>query len=310
MIALTELTETTLEGNGVFDALMRASKAHLEDQYDKGAIRGPEYATVYLGQLESSMQTALAFLTQRQRIDLEAKLLELQIQLAGIEVTKANIAVELAREQVLTAKVERTLVEAQVEKLHLELELVPLQKLQIEAQTKLIDANLVNTGAEKLQIEANTTKIKAEVLNIPKQGLLLDAQLKTAEQQVLNSEVENRVLEAQVCKLQAEFDLTKQTVLKTTGETELMAQKVATEKAQIMSMGVDEDSVIGRQKKLYLAQTTGFQRDAEQKAAGLYVEVWKTLRMTDNEWQANTTQGLDDVTFGGVMQRLRAGISA
>ena len=310
MIALTELTETTLEGNGVFDALMRASKAHLQDQYAKGAIRGPEYATVYLGQLESSMQTALAFLTQRQRIDLEAQLLQLQIELAGIEVIKANIAVELAREEVLTAKVQRTLVEAQVTKITAEIELIPLQKLQVEAQTKLIDANLVNAGAEKLQIEANTAKITAETINVPKQGLLLDAQLITATQQGINAEVENRILEGQVCKLLAEFDVLKQTVLKTTAETELTVQKIATEKAQITGLGVDEDSVIGRQKKLYFAQTTGFQRDAEQKAAGLHVEVWKTLRMTDNEFQANALQGLDDASMGAVMAKLRAGISA
>lgn len=223
-IALSELTEIKLDGSGVFDALMRASKVHLEDQWTKGTIRGPEYATVYLGQLESSMQTALAFLQQRHKLGLEAELLQEQIKLAEV------------------------------------------QRLQVEAQTKLVI------------------------------------------QQEVNAKVEERVLEAQACKLKAEFDFTMKNVEKSAAEVTLLVQRTATEKAQILSLGVDEDSVIGRQKRLYAAQTSGFQRDAEQKAAGLYVDVWKTLRMTDNEWQANPLQGLDDATLGNVMRQLRIGI--
>jgi hypothetical protein len=309
-ITIADLTASTLAGTGVFDVLMRASKVHLDDQFMSDRIRGPEYSEVYLGQMQSSMRTALEFIALQKRLPLEARLLELQVELAGIELIKAGVAVELAREQVLTAKIERQLVETQVDKLKLEMQLVPLQKLQIESETKLIEANLVNAGAEKLQIQANTAKITAETVNIPKQGLLLDAQLVTAQQQGINAEVENRVLEAQVCKLQAEFDLTKQSVLKAGAETTLLVQKLATEKAQILGLGVDDDSVIGTQKKLYVAQTLGFKRDAEQKAAGLYMEYWKTARMTDDAWQANVVNGLDDATMGRVMAKLRAGVDA
>jgi hypothetical protein len=87
-----------------------------------------------------------------------------------------------------------------------------------------------------------------------------------------------------------------------------MIQKVATEKAQILGLGVDEDSVIGKQKRLYQAQTDGFRRDAEQKAAKLYVDVWSAQRMTDDGKQANAVNGLDDVTMGGVMTKLRQGV--
>lgn len=294
-IPLSELTEIKLDGNGVFDALMRASKAHLEDQFARGAIRGPEYATVYLGQLESSMTTALTFLTQRARIGLEATLLEKQILLAEIEIQKAGVQLTILQEEAQTAAVQRSLIEAQVSK--------------VEADIRLSEAQLENVAVEKGLIQANIGRVTAETEIVPKQGKLVDAQVAVADQQAINAEVEKRVLEGQVCKLAAEFDYTKQSVLKAAGEVTLLAQKTATEKAQIMSLGVDEDSVIGRQKKLYAAQTTGFARDAEQKAAGLYIDVWKTLRMTDNEWQANQTQGLDDATMGGVLQKLRQGIS-
>lgn len=80
-LALTELTTGTLDGAGVFDALMRANKVHLQNEFDKGRIRGPEYATVYLGALQSVMQTAVAYLLQSQKVTLEAQLIEQQIEL-------------------------------------------------------------------------------------------------------------------------------------------------------------------------------------------------------------------------------------
>lgn len=265
-VVLEDLTTGALAGTGVFDALMRASKVHLDVEFNADRIRGPEYSTVYLGQLESSMQTAMSFLMQRQKISLEAKLLEVQVRLAEVEVLKANAQLDLVREQVLTAGIERTLLEAQADKVRAEMELIPLQKLQLEAQTAL------------------------------------------TVQQKLNAVTENTVLIAQECKLRAEFDYTVQNTQKTASEVNLLVQKIATEKAQILSLGVDDDSVIGKQKKLYEAQTVGFKRDAEQKAAGLYIDVWKTLRMTDDAWQANQTQGLDDATMGQVLALLRQGV--
>ena len=81
-IAVTDLTQSTLEGTGVFDVLMRANKAHLEAEFNKNRIKGAEYATVYLGSLTQVMQTALQFLLTKEKTDLEAQLLHKQILLA------------------------------------------------------------------------------------------------------------------------------------------------------------------------------------------------------------------------------------
>ena len=45
-IAVTDLTQSTLEGTGVFDVLMRATKVHLDAEFAKNRIKGSEYATV------------------------------------------------------------------------------------------------------------------------------------------------------------------------------------------------------------------------------------------------------------------------
>lgn len=232
-INTTDLTQATLEGNGIFDVLMKANKAHLESEFQKGRIKGPEYSTVYLGSLTQVMQTALQFLLSKEKTSLENLVLEKQIALA----------------------------------------------------------------------DAQTREVEARILQIQKQTELV-------EQQRLNAVTENTVLVAQECKLRAEYDLTMGTVLKAAQETALLSQKTATERAQITALGVDEDSVVGRQKSLYMAQTAGFTRDAEQKAAKLLVDSWNVRRTTDEGTVADGTNMLNDATIGRAVTKLLAGVNA
>lgn len=211
-IPVTSLTEATTGGAGVFDVLMRATKAHLDLEYTQGRIKGNEYATVYLGAMQAVMQYAVQFL--------------------------------LAKEK---------------------------------------------SAAEISEIEART-------------ALLV--------QQKLNAITEGLVLQAQKCKLDAEYDVLLQTKLKVVEEIGLLAQKRATETAQTVAMGVDEDSVVGRQKALYLAQTTGFSRDAEQKAAKLMVDSWNVRRTTDEATVADGVNMLNDLAVGRAVNKLLTGVGA
>jgi len=246
-ITLPELTLATLDGTGAFDVLMRAMKTHLDGQYTSNRIKGPEYATVYLGSLEAMMSGAIQFLIQSRKAGLEADLIAMQIELAEVEVRKAE--------------------------------------------------------AELLIIQQGLPKIQAEIAQ-------LTAQTALTEQQRLNAIVENAVLVAQECKLRAEYDLLQANVLKSGAENTLLLQKVATEKAQVLSLGVDENSVIGKQKALYQAQTDGFSRDAEQKAAKLLVDTWNARRMTDDATVADGVNLLNDATIGRFIGKLMAGVNA
>ena len=211
-ITIAQLSTATLDGSGVFDVLMRAMKQHLEGEFSKNRIKGPEYATVYLGSLESVMRTALEFVMQNQKASLEATLLEKQIQLVT--------------------------------------------------------------------------------------------------QQGLNAVIEGDVLRAQECKLKAEYDLTLLMKDKTSAETALLTQKIATEKAQTVALGVDDDSVIGKQKLLYKAQTDGFARDAEQKVAKLMTDTWNVRRTTDEGTVADGTNMLADAVVGRAVTKMLTGIGA
>lgn len=149
------------------------------------------------------------------------------------------------------------------------------------------------------------TKQKADL-----EAQLLIKQIALAEQQRLNAVAENTVLVAQECKLRAEFDLTMANITRTNEEIALLTQKVATERSQTTAMGVDADSVVGRQKGLYLAQTNGFTRDAEQKAAKLLVDSWNVRRTTDEGTVADSTNMLNDATVGRAVTKLLSGVGA
>lgn len=219
-ITITNLTNRTdPQEYGVFDHLMESMKAHLDIEYDKGRIKGSEYAQVYLGSLQSVLQTAVTFLLTKDKADQEAKLIAAQILLA--EQQKANAIVE--------------------------------------------GQNLVLQGD---------------------------------------------VLVAQKCKLQAEFDNLAVQKLRTEAENALLAQKIVTERAQTQAVGVDADSVLGKQKLLYEAQTTGYTRDSEQKAAQIMVDTWKIRRTTNETTEANATNRLSDDVVGRAVNKLLAGVGA
>lgn len=326
-LVVSDLTQSTLEGNGVFDVLMRSTKTHLESEFSKNRIKGAEYATVYLGSLDSVMRTSMEFLLQKQRIGLEAQLLEQQIILAQVGVLKANA--ELAIVNASLAK-------------------IPLELAQLTAQTELVNAQKANTIAELAIIQANALKIPAEILhltaqtavttqqklnliaealNIPKQGAKTDADVavvtqqklnlvseklgteaKTAltGQQQLNAVIEGTVLTATECKLKAEFDVLMVQKLKGAYENSLLLQKVVTEAAQTTALGVDADSVIGRQKALYVAQSDGFKRDAEQKATKILIDTWNVRKTTDD----TTVTVVLDADITAAVAKMKTGIGA
>ena len=139
---------------------------------------------------------------------------------------------------------------------------------------------------------------------------LLEKQVGLVTVQTANAVLEGTVLVAQECKLRAEYDLILANITKTNQETVLLAQKVNTEKAQTTALGVDADSVVGKQKILYQAQADGFKRDAEQKVAKIMVDSWNVRRTTDEGTVADETNKLNDPAVGRAVTTLLAGVNA
>ena len=67
---ITDITDGTVGGNGVFDKLMSAGEAHLLQEYTANRITGKEYSTVYLGMMQSAMAQAIQYLVTAKQADL------------------------------------------------------------------------------------------------------------------------------------------------------------------------------------------------------------------------------------------------
>ena len=246
-IPVKDFTEAVIGGAGVYDVLMKANAGYMEQEYNKSRLRGPEYASVYLGMIDNTMRTALEFLVQSNKLALEAQTMQVQLEIAQIQKEQAAIQLEIAQQQLL--------------------------------------------------------KIPAEIK-------LLEAQAKLVTQQAANAIIEGTVLTAQKCKLDAEYDVLVGTKLKIVAETSLLNQKSATEKAQTVGAGIDADSVLGKQIGLYTAQTKGFERDAEQKAAKIMIDTWNVRRTTDEGTEANVSNSLNDPAIGRAVTKMLTGVGA
>ena len=173
------------------------------------------------------------------------------------------------------------------------------------------------TQAENALLEQGLLKSIEDTALVVSQKALVDTQELGADQdtalrtQEVLTEIQNTlVAEATKCKLQAEFDVLEQQVLKVTAETGVLNQKKVTETAQTNGANATADSVVGSQVALYGAQKDGFLRDAEQKAAKLYFDTWNTRRITDENTLFNEYNGLQDANILRIANTLLDGVGA
>lgn len=247
-IPTKELTESKLDGKGVFDELMRATKAHIHEEYTGGRLKGADYAQVYLSSVNAVLQQSMQFLLERERAYQQAELIKAQV------VTESK-------------------------------------------QQALLDQQLLNAQAEEDLLKKQTDKVVGETALVA--------------EQVLNAKRENELMQRQICKLEAEFDVLIETKAKTIAETTLLNQKKRTEEAQTNGSVASPDSVVGVQNALYVAQSEGYKRDAEQKAAKILVDAWSVARTTDETGVGpNDANRLNDVNIGRAMNRLLTGVGA
>tara|TARA_R110002012_G_scaffold124688_2_gene275856 strand:+ start:9591 stop:10118 length:528 start_codon:yes stop_codon:yes gene_type:complete len=69
------VTNNVVTGTGVFDDLMEAVTTHLEAQYQLGRITGGDFATVYLGAMQSALQQSVAYTIGQEKTNAEVALL-------------------------------------------------------------------------------------------------------------------------------------------------------------------------------------------------------------------------------------------
>lgn len=276
-IALTSLTTVDVSGTGAFDVLMRANKAHLEQEYKAGRIKGTEYADVYLGSMQTVLNGALQFVLQREQLNLDLALKAQQVLLAEAQVRQIEKEILMADKKLALADKEIALGE---------------QKIQVALiEADVARAKLANVPKEGALLDAQTAVQTQQALNLASEKLSIEARTQLTNNQAANAVIEGTVLVAQECKLRGEYDLVLQTKVKTVAEQELLAARTRTELAQTSATAAS-GSILGRQAELYRAQAEGFAKDASIKEKDLLVKAWSVARTTDPDNTSYPPAGL------------------
>jgi hypothetical protein len=128
-ITIADLTNKTVDdlGTGVFDVLAEAVKLHLQEQFDAGRITGPEYATVYLGALQATLQQSLTFLLSEQEASAKVELLQKQTDTQNAQT--AQIFEEIAASKAKTSR-----------------ENVLINKQSIKVQKEILDQEFITAN--------------------------------------------------------------------------------------------------------------------------------------------------------------------
>jgi hypothetical protein len=262
-IDITEITAGTLSGTGVFDKLMAAVTAHLDDQYTKGRIKGAEYATVYLGAVQSAMQQSVSFVLGEQQAELALTQLNDTLITNAKQREEINSRVVLLDTQIQeqldgTARANTQLTDALTTSLK--------QRVQMDSQIDLLHVQMAEAvdGTTRANVQLNDgLDTSAKQRNQIDSGVALQ-NAQSAEQtaatirQGLESTQDVLVKTAQTAKL--------------TSEKGILDNKALTELQQAV--------LIQKQQDLYIAQKDGFARDAEMKAAKLASELWQISKGT------------------------------
>ena len=314
------LTTKSISGTGVFDVLMSVVKLHLLEEYNEGRITGEEYSTVYLGALNAVMQQSNAFIANHQneeRTRAEIGLIRQQTvsELARTDNTipaglgfNGTTAVEglLANDLLVSAK-QIDLITSQIATADAEEALIG-QKIITELVETSSDLTTARAAGYGLNVtnsitgygEAKLAQMAME-LDLIEQKLTTEVAQTSSTKPIGLGQMDNTTTMVGVLGAQ---------VIKSTAEIDLLNQKTATEFAQIADLttgGAAVAGVVGKQKLLYAAQTDGFTRDAEQKAAKIMVDAW-SVDATMGVGTANATNLLYDASLGTVITKLKAGI--
>lgn len=274
-VDINDLTHASVEGNGVFDVLMRAVNAHLQKEWSANRLKGTEYSTVYLGALESTMNASLQFLLARDKTNAELDILKQQ--LVNLKVDEAN-AIKQGLQ--LTAQTAQTT--QQTANLLLEAANITKQGAVLTNQAAQIAQETAKSAAQTSLTTKQELQVVAETLNVPKQGTLIDAQKDVQAQQKLN-------LEAQKLNIPKEGALVD-------AQRALTDQKLLTEQDALLTATA--------QRFVLMAQANGFNADAKQKAAEILLKGFSVVATT------NDLTEIESANYGVSTTKVKAALDA
>lgn len=189
-ITLPDLTEAKVDGAGAFDTLMRSMVGHLELEFNKGRLRGADYANVYLNALTPVLQNAVVFLLQKDEaankallVGAQVRLTEVQIRLAEAELEREILNKELIAAQVDKTKADTAISVQQVINLKSEDIVLVKQAAKLDAETINTTQQLNNLLAEECVLKSQFDINKSQNLQVVAQTSLVNQKVATEKAQ-------------------------------------------------------------------------------------------------------------------------------
>lgn len=212
-ISFSDFTSGSMAGNGYYDILMRVNKEHIKEEYDSGRITGADYATVYLGLLQSAMQSALEFSVREKEVESKLELDNTKVIMDAVAQYGYNsAAVDISGQVILGTRSadgilnkQETLADAQINEMEAR-ELATKAKIldengiEITAENELVPSASTTTAhhfsTDLLKAQIATEEEKDDLVKAQKDAALMDSVAKRGQiTQELNGEYNPTTLE-------------------------------------------------------------------------------------------------------------------
>lgn len=181
-ITVADLTDGTVTGPGVFDALMRGFKSHLEQEFKANRITGNDYTKAYIALTESAMNQGVAFLLGKDTAVWQAQMAQVQAFTARVQLETAKVQLAAVQFEASAQKANYALTKMKIAteevtycsgKYNLQ-EMLPQQLINLKVQETLLKEQ---TEAQRSQTLDTRTDGATVVGSVGKQKALYEQQI-------------------------------------------------------------------------------------------------------------------------------------
>ena len=222
-IALEDLTsgsvlnpgtqDASWTGSGVFDKLMIAVNANIDLQYKKNRITGTEYATVYLGGIQTVVDKSLQFLLSDKMTEMQIALAEKDLELKEkeIEIRDQELAIQALNQSKLQYEVNVLLPDQHTTNIKQQTLLDTEEAAkQYEVDVLLVDnhnSNIKDIEIKERNAVIEESKLEDQLLTSIKQRTLLDTEEEAKQYEVTH------ILPANLTSIEKDIDIKERSVL-------------------------------------------------------------------------------------------------
>ncbi len=251
------------------------------------------------------------------------------------EINRNDQQVAMLDKQIEGAGKQNLLLDKQATKADNDITLFPTQKLLLESELAQQKAQTTNVGkqGQLLDAEISQAPLKTDMLTKQITGIQNENSIKLkqidvmqgeldmlpAKKTLLNKQVDQITAQialsgAQVAQIGAQSDYVRKQIEQIVEELKLqpykmtlMQEQAESARAQTLDSRTDGTPVsgsVGKQKELYSQQITSYKRDAEMKAAKVFIDAWVTMKTIDEGLAPPT--GFSNTNLDVILTKLKA----